>query len=94
MQNKRLEALLMNRFGLCGCSEEDAVIGALVTILDWAQQEKVVDGYQHLFSNLGCFYIIAGLLNDYDYIEHGCAIRYAWITPKGKRLLRILKNAK
>lgn len=61
-----LRAYLGHAFGLCGCSELDAVHATLLRLLEWhANKDKPM--YDTLYSEPGVFYILAGLLESLDY---------------------------
>jgi hypothetical protein len=86
-------ALLLNEFGGCGCSEDDEMAKVIVKILEWAV--KSIGNrvrYNKLFRHVGTFYIVAGILDNNDLLEHGTSIRCAWATKKGKMLLETLKE--
>ena len=88
-----LLAFLYEGFSLCGCEDLSSVIETIIKTLSWAQEptDKRLK-YTSLFKNYGVFYIIAGILDNLDLIEHGIAIRFPWITERGKALLSLLES--
>ena len=92
--NVDLLAFFYNEFGACGCSELDEMINTVIKILAWAEadpDDKPL--YSTLIKDdLGAFYIIAGILDKLEFIEHGTSIRFSWITEKGKEFLDSLRN--
>src|SRR5687767_11617207 len=87
-----LQAYLYNNFGLCGCSELDEVLTAIVKILEWHEDKKEVKYSELYWEGAGVFYLLAGRLDDLALAEHGTSIRYPWLTDDGKRLLAALRE--
>ena len=79
-------------FGICGCSGEEwveIIVKTLIHFNTWIDTGKywgdlVKDVY---LDNESAAYIVANLLDNKGFIEHGTAIRGSWITDKGKELL-------
>lgn len=88
------DALLIGVFGCCGCSQIDEVFKIMKAVLISFDEEKT---YKEITSeifndNLGAYYIVTGVLDGQGLIEHGVAIRYCWLTGKGKEILHLLKS--
>lgn len=92
MTQEKFKDLLFDKFGCCGCTEENYLIDAIKKVLVYAQDKTETRNYANLFTELALFYIVAGILSDEDYIEHGSAIRWPWLTTKGEDLLAFLTN--
>lgn len=83
-----LRAWLQTAFGLCGCTDTEDVLGALVPFLEW--QSGVMNAsatpvdrpsFETLFGgNAGVFYVFAGALDRLDLSTHGTSVRGAWLT--------------
>jgi hypothetical protein len=86
-----LQAYFYHAFKACGCSEMQAMHETVLKLLEWHEGEKKVR-YHELFNQPGVFYILAGMLDNLGLAEHGTAIRYAWLTSDGKRLLEALRQ--
>ena len=88
-----LKAVLQSKFPYCGCFEEDEVIKSIIKLLKWCQEDiKSRISYDKLYEEVGVFYILAGLLTDIDFIEHGTSVRYPWLTEEGKKFLKALSE--
>lgn len=88
-----IKAYLFDIFNLCGCIELDMVIEEIKKILLWASiNSKERISYNKLYESKGCFYIITGILDNEDILNHGISIRYARITDNGRFLLKSLNK--
>ena len=87
-------AFLQNEFGMCGCFETELVVEALKDFLVWCGSDCINrPRYSELFgANQGVFYLISGICDRADLIEHGIAIRHPWLTENGKLFLSALSN--
>jgi len=87
-----IQAYFYNHLGACGCSELDEMISTIKRVLEWHKTDiPKRDSYISVFpEELGIFYIIVGLLDNLDLVEHGTSIRWGWLTNDGKRLLEAL----
>jgi hypothetical protein len=94
MTKEEFIKILHLHFGLCGCSDEAAMVEPIKRVLTWAATpaENKTNGETLFPESIGCFYIIAGILSDLDYIEHGSAIRYSWLTSTGEELLTFINT--
>jgi len=87
-----VKAFFYNKFGACGCSEIDLMINVIRDLLEW------MDTPDHSFYNTlfngstGVYYILIGLFDNLGLCEHGIAIRYPWLTEKGRELLKALQT--
>lgn len=87
-----LESYIMTGiFGFCGCTGGEAlvVIDKVLTHYDAAQYSGVY--WEALVKDVfngdeGSAYIVANLLDNTGLIEHGIAIRGAWLTDKGREV--------
>jgi len=85
--------ILYNDLGLCNCTEDKFFIATLIKYLTWAKADiKTRVSFDKFILDQGSFYIIIGILTDLNFIEHGCSIRYSWITQEGKEFLIWLKQ--
>lgn len=85
-------AFLYKHFGACGCSELNEIVNVLKYLLEWSAIDiDSRSAYNKLNIDVGYYYIIIGLLDQLDMLEHGCAIRVPWITEKGKQFLKGLR---
>lgn len=88
-----VKAFLYDELGFCGCMELDEVISALKTLLSWANSMESRLGYEEFCKGeIGSFYLLMGLLDHADLIEHGSSIRHPWLTDDGERLLTALNK--
>ena len=87
--------ILYDELSFCGCFDYDIVLKEFADVLEWAAQ-PIDDrkSYTELYTNPALAYIILGVLNDANLIEHGCAIRHPWITEKGEGFLCYIKENK
>jgi hypothetical protein len=88
-------AFLTTEIGICGCSEYPETIAALKKLLEWFDKpamERV--RYDEIFGikDAGLYYLLAGLFDNADLIEHGVSVRTSWLTPKGKAILLGLRQ--
>lgn len=87
------EDYINNIFDICGCSE-NTWMQVVIDILDYINQEdtmarETIDTI--FYGNSGLFYLVMNQLDNIGLIEHGIAIRGAWITDYGKEILEDLK---
>ena len=90
-----IKAYFSNTLGACGCSELDTMIESILRFLHWCENYPTnikAMGYFELYSEIGVFYIIAGLLDGLCLIQHGTSIRYPFLTEDGKRFLNALET--
>lgn len=88
------DALLIGVFGCCGCAEAEPVFKIMLSILVYFNDKKTYKEITAdiLNGDLGAYYIATGILDRQGLIEHGVAIRYCWLTEKGKQILDLLKG--
>lgn len=87
-----VKAFFFNKLGACGCSELDVMLYTIHYLIEW-MNDRDRECYDTLFGgDTGVYYIIAGILDSVGLCEHGGSIRYPWLTPKGKNLLRALQT--
>ena len=91
--NEIIENKLIDMFGICNCAEIDLVVKTLIRFLEWAESVER-DDYNTLYKDAGIYYLIAGMCEKNDLIQHGVSIRCAFISPKGKEFLTLLKQYK
>lgn len=91
MKYKTALNILDENFGWCGCSEEEKMLDEIRKVLDWASLEDKDKRYQEGFPAV--YYIVAGILNNLEFIEHGTAIRYPWLTDEGKEFKEIVSKS-
>lgn len=91
--------------GACGCSDLEAMLDLAVAVLTdlpgsyTPEREKLPRTRwddlvaKHFRGHEAAAYIIVGVLDNADLIEHGTAIRGSWTTPKGDQLLATVAKA-
>ena len=95
MKTEDIQSILDDHFGNCGCSETKLLVNDLILLLEnQAEEIETRVKYDKLFTSKTLFYVLAGILSDLNFIEHGTSIRCSWITKKGKEFLAQLKSYK
>lgn len=95
MTKENIERILSDKFGDCVCSETEILINDLIILLEHLSVDiEQRMHYSKLFKELGYYYVLTGILNDIEMIEHGTSIRFPWLTEKGKVFLNDLKTYK
>ena len=90
-----VKSYLYECFHVCGCSDFRAMIGEICKLLVFHDHaEKPADLYERLYpgSTVGVFYLLAGQLDHLGLTEHGSAMRQAWLTEEGVKLLRFFST--
>jgi len=88
-----LKAYFYNAFNMCGCWEFGPVHYNILFLLKWLKtnsEENPKKSYETLYDSVGIFYLLVGIFDRLNLIEHGISIRCAWLTNNGKRLLEAL----
>jgi hypothetical protein len=90
-----LLAFFEGGMNFCGCYEFQPAIKEIQRILEWCASDiETRQKYTELYPDVGVFYLMMALLDSgdgMDLIEHGCSVRYPWLTADGSRLLEALK---
>lgn len=86
-----IHAYFYNAFNACGCWELEDVIDTVHVFLEWCGSDGYTrSGYDNFYYNTGAYYLIIGLLEDVDLVDHGTSARHPWLTEDGKRFLAAL----
>jgi len=88
-----IHAFLFNVFGGCGCSELTPMVDTIKELLAWAGSDGMErTKWTRLGYNAGAYYILMGIMDNADLIDHGSAIRAPFLTDKGKSFLNALNK--
>ena len=79
-------AFLQHAFGASATSDVEAILKPINAVMD-----RIILNTPLEYDD-GVFYIIAGILVDFDCLEYGTSIRSAWPTLEGAKLRRILQS--
>jgi hypothetical protein len=84
-----IRAYFGEKIGACGCSELGLMVEEVKKILSWSAQDIMGrQNYSSLYPERdGIFYLLAGLIDGLNMIEHGASIRCCWLTNFGKQFL-------
>jgi hypothetical protein len=85
-----IAAFLGNELGLCGCTDEEPYLKALIRLLEWHNNKDV--GFESLYFDDGVYYLLAGMIDRAGLSEHGSSIRAPFLSTKGRELLKGLKT--
>jgi hypothetical protein len=80
-------------FDLCGCIH-DVWVPVIISCFEYCESEnKNFENFvNEVFNgNEGSAYLVLNTLDKKEYIEHGFAIRYPWLSGLGKQLLHDMK---
>ena len=100
MEYEEVENIMYESLGFCGCMPIEP-LEKIHACLTWANRETQPQGwtpFEELVQNTftgdeGSAYCVLMLLEKAELLEHGIAIRAAWLTKKGERLLLSLTPA-
>ena len=91
-----VKAFFYNELGACGCSDMEAMIAEVKRFLSWADSGTPAYDtrvyYDKLYNSEGVFYLIAGMMDNANLIEHGTGIRFPWLTSEGIDFLSALNT--
>ena len=80
---------LIDELGICGCGIPDRTYEAVYEMLF-----KAKGGGDICPTNDPYVYFMAYRLTEMELMEHGGAVGYSWLTPKGKKMLEALECLK
>ena len=82
--------------GICGCGSPseayEAVHKLLLALQKSSKPSKDWGDWHDLVDNNPYALILAYLLDNEEYIEHGTSIRHPWLTAKGIKLIEALNT--
>ena len=87
-----LLAYFYEELGACGCSDLEAMITVVRSLLAWID-DKNKPGFESLFSgSTGVYYLLVGRLDALGLCDHGFTIRFPFLTESGRALLNALNT--
>ena len=96
MNRRSILSEIRDDLGICGCGSPSDAYEAVHKLLlalqksskpsrDWGDWHDLVDNNPYAL-------ILAYLLDNEEYIEHGTSIRHPWLTTKGIKLIEALNT--
>ncbi len=88
------KAWSVHALGVCGCADTGSIYEEVQAFLQWCNDwlnERSQETYETLYPRVGLYYLMAGILDTLDLIDHGTSIRWPFLTDDGKRLLSFLQ---
>ena len=96
MNKRSILSEIRGDLGICGCGSPSEAYEAVHKLLlalqksskptrDWGDWHDLIDNNPYAL-------ILAYLLDNEEYIEHGTSIRHPWLTAKGIKLIEALNT--
>ena len=96
MNKRSILSEIRDDLGICGCGSPSEAYEAVHKLLlalqksskpsrDWGDWHDLIDNNPYAL-------ILAYLLDNEEYIEHGTSIRHPWLTDKGLKLIDALNT--
>ena len=96
MDRRSILSEIRDDLGICGCGSPSEAYEAVHKLLlalqksskptrDWGDWHDLIDNNPYAL-------ILAYLLDNEEYIEHGTSIRHPWLTDKGLKLIEALNT--
>ena len=96
MDRRSILSEIANDLGICGCGSPadayEAVHKLLLALQKSSSPSKDWGDWHDLVDNNPYALILAYLLDNEEYIEHGTCIRNPWLTSKGIKLIEALNT--
>lgn len=83
------------KFDICACAEEKELDLMMLDLLEYfAEKDKDLNAFvaQSEYHSKGTFYLIGHYLDTRDFIGHGVSLRQGWLTDKGTKILKELRD--
>lgn len=86
---------LHTTFNVCSCADRDSINKTLKYLFEYLAmpiKERTFTAFINLGDiSEGTYYLLTGILEKENLIDHGSSIRFAWLTDKGKEILKELQ---
>ena len=96
MNKRSILSEIRGDLGICGCGSPseayEAVHKLLLALQKSSKPSKDWGDWHDLVDNNPYALILAYLLDNEEYIEHGTSIRHPWLTDKGLKLIDALNT--
>ena len=96
MNKRSILSEIRDDLGICGCGSPseayEAVHKLLLALQKSSKPSRDCGDWHDLVYNNPYALILAYLLDNEEYIEHGTSIRHPWLTAKGIKLIEALNT--
>lgn len=80
----------------CGCGNPNSALEFVQKVLEWYEKkDEIVEAFKdldELIPDEGTRWFVLYMLDALELTEHGSAVSSGWLTEKGKRNLRLLRE--